>query len=97
MCGQNSEIGNGESKNQKGPLSGSQDHRNNRSQRESIDEGYGQHDESPKPTTRSIVLVAKSEEICDVRLYFSRKKEENGCTVSHDVTVHGVLDKGSFQ
>ena len=97
MCGQNSENGNGESKNQKVPSSGSQEQRENINKRKSIDEGYGQHDESPKPTTRSIVLVAKSEEICDVRLYFSRKKEENGCTVSHDVTVHGVLHKGCLQ
>ena len=63
-----------------------------RSDRGSIDEGYERNDGSPTPTTRSLVLVARSEDICHIRLYFSRRKE-NECPIAHDIRVHAVLDK----
>merc|ERR1719430_1609538 len=63
-----------------------------RSARGSTDEGYENSDASPKPTTRSLVLVAESEELCNVKLFFTRQKL-SGCPVVHDVRVHAVLDK----
>ena len=91
ICG-NTSVNNSEKRNGDGSSSiGAQEQvcdSNNRS----FDEGYERSDESPTPTTRSIVLVARSEEICDIRLYFSRKKT-NHCSIAHSVTVHAVLDK----
>ena len=73
--------------------SNTQGQRNERSDSNSNDEGYGQHDESPKATTCYLVHVAKQEEICDIRLYFSRETQENRCPEAHKTCVHAVLDK----
>jgi len=59
----------------------------------SNDEGFGHSDGSPRPSTRSLALVAKSEDICDISLFFAREKQENSCPEAHEISVFAVLDK----
>eukprot|EP00092_Neocalanus_flemingeri_P002150 GFUD01002290.1.p1 GENE.GFUD01002290.1~~GFUD01002290.1.p1 ORF type:complete len:761 (-),score=175.26 GFUD01002290.1:178-2460(-) len=94
VCGHTAVNAKGEKKEQ-GSSSGSsnQQQRNNRSGNSSNDEGYGQYDGSPKQTMRSLVHVAKPEDICDVKLYFSREKSENRCPAPHEISVYAVIDK----
>ena len=75
VCGQTS--GSNSDKRKGESFSGPQQQVGGRSDRGSadVDEGYERNDGSPTPTTRSLVLVARTEEICHVRLYFSRRKE----------------------
>jgi len=69
---------------------------NNQSGRSrSNDEGSGQHDGSPKLNVSSLVLVTNPEDICGVRLYFAREKNENRCPDPHDISIYAVLDKKS--
>ena len=94
VCGQPNDNQKGGKKEQ-GSSSGStqQQQRNDRSDSNSNDEGYGQHDGSPKETTCSFLHLARPEDICNIRLYFTREIHENRCPAPHEISVYAVLDK----
>ena len=52
-----------------------------------------ENDANSNQLTQSLVFVAKCEDLCDVKLYFSREIRENRCPSAHEVAVHAVLDK----
>eukprot|EP00092_Neocalanus_flemingeri_P104117 GFUD01133303.1.p1 GENE.GFUD01133303.1~~GFUD01133303.1.p1 ORF type:complete len:753 (+),score=146.01 GFUD01133303.1:101-2260(+) len=93
VCGKKDNDENSGKKEQGSVLEINRQQRNNRSGSGSNDEGFGQDDGSPMQSVSSLVHVARPEDICNVRLYFSRRKNENRCPAPHEITVHAVLDK----
>ena len=72
VCGHNGENEKGERQDLGSSSGASNQNQSYNSESSSYDEGYGRHEGSPKVTMRSLVHVAKPEDICDVRLYFSQ-------------------------
>ena len=88
LCGNSSDERKGcKSETTASPESSNQHEQSNRSGNSSNDEGYGQNDRSPKLSTQTLVLVARSVDICDIRLYFTREIQENRCPMPHEVSV----------
>eukprot|EP00092_Neocalanus_flemingeri_P056476 GFUD01066968.1.p1 GENE.GFUD01066968.1~~GFUD01066968.1.p1 ORF type:complete len:738 (-),score=130.24 GFUD01066968.1:237-2357(-) len=93
VCGKRENDANNGRKEQETLFEINRQQRNERSGSSSNDEGFGQDDGSPKQALASLVHVARPEDICNVRLYFSRRKNENRCPPPHEIAVHAVLDK----
>ena len=71
-----------------------QQHRHQQRQELGCDDGYEGGDTSPKPTSRTLAIVADPADTCGVGLFFSREVGDQCSTEEpHSITVHVVLDK----